>query len=449
MSIVRTAAVASLLCAVPGTAAARGQSEPRLRGELTKEKARALTSRVAAVEGPDIRVQVDTGGRAAKDLDVHEMKGPAGTGPVALETADDVATLRLQRGQCIVVKPKTPEAVALSGKTYMPGFAAWSPAQGEPRAVTFRVFLQGDPLPMRWDPTRGAYTTSLVVGVDATENDRPVPSPAFPAALAGGVRVELLCRDAKAAQTPVTIATPGVNGYARVDVTAGSWDLSPTVSARCNFGDGDCAIAIAPELSGIVVSPAKTRVRGYGLETLDVTITRMTDGGGTPWPAEEPLDVEVRADAGQIPSSARIDPGQSRVVVELRSTGTGPVGLTASAGRLSHRSSVEFVWPLAFLILVTVSGVVGGIARVAVVKSRRRGGTKRTKPKNTTTTVLLAGFTGLLVVVAALLGMNLMQVPPYVVGTEAGAALVAAMGGYVGPALIDRMAKMLRGGKTE
>jgi hypothetical protein len=95
---------------------------------------------------------------------------------------------------------------------------------------------------------------------------------------------------------------------------------------------------------------------------------------------------------------------------------------------------VTFTFPLAFALAGIVGGCLGGTTRL--FRHRRQS---RNSPLRF---VWEGGAAGVLAVGAVTAGMLASGLPASVVGTELGAFMIAAVGGYAGAPWVDRLTRL-------
>jgi hypothetical protein len=236
------------------------------------------------------------------------------------------------------------------------------------------------------------------------------------------------------------VKSAGTHGVQSVRVAAPSGIPLPEVTASSDLGDGTCTLEVEHGFARLGAECSPTSILGFGLGTTTVTVTAQ-NSDGTPFPAASPIPIHVQVKFGVPPSGVQIPAGESAVEFEVRSSGTGEDSVTVSSGaRRSDPAIVEYRALWGFLAIATIGGLLGGVVRSTVAK-RRGARTSAVKP------ILLGAITGDLVLACVLLGFYAVDVPAPVVGTEAGAAVVAALGGYVGAPMWERLTGIVGKGK--
>lgn len=164
--------------------------------------------------------------------------------------------------------------------------------------------------------------------------------------------------------------------------------------------------------------PVRSRIQGLGLETSTISVRAV----GVPDPGGRV--VFVTSDLGSVdPSQVQLD-AQGVGTTTIRSVSFGQATIRAESSPLAPAMvSIQFSWPIAFLLASVIGGLTGsGLALL------QKGGRKRSLR-----TVLIRGvLTGIVMVALYAIGVNLLPIHPTANAGEALAFAIAAVGGFVG-----------------
>jgi hypothetical protein len=189
------------------------------------------------------------------------------------------------------------------------------------------------------------------------------------------------------------------------------------------------------------MSTSENRILGYGLGTVALTVWRVAEDAREVVD-DKPMVVNLHVDQGKLnPSSLTIPSGQSRASTELRSSGIGKIKISADSGSwVGELEGVRFVFPIAYTLAGVIGGCLGGAGRI--YRHYRRTQKRRFR-------YLLEGcVVGIVTVGAAAAGMVLFTLPTSVIGTELGAFMLSALGGYTGAPLFQRLSKLTTKAQT-
>ena len=263
------------------------------------------------------------------------------------------------------------------------------------------------------DRERGVFRGTLSVGLEDTR------APGRVRKLAGGVRMR--------AMADADSVLP--REYLFEETNRRAWDVSvisaePFDSIRVRIipeflPDGiDVWVPVQP---AIVVPALPARVTGYGFEAVRVPVAIR---GARP---RDSVIVSLFTDLGNFAAQhVAIDAAGSGTAV-LRTRGRGPASISASSpGFHTATATIDFGWPLLFLLAALAGGTLGGVYR-DMQRSRRRIGTR-------VRGILAGTLTGLVVAIAYFaLGISLLPIdltPPFF--NEAAIFALAMLGGAFG-----------------
>ncbi|MGH7574896.1 MAG: hypothetical protein ACREM1_07185, partial [Longimicrobiales bacterium] len=193
----------------------------------------------------------------------------------------------------------------------------------------------------------------------------------------------------------------------------------------------DVWVPVEPTL---VVETSPSRIQGWGVGTARVTVRVLGASGRVP------SAVTLWSSAGELDTTT-IALGDAGVgATRIRSSGTGAATLRASAAGFGEApATIEFEWPILFIIASLAGGVFGGVA--SAVQGRRTGRADAPKP-GWRAPAVKGLFAGVLAAAAwYALGVNLLEldvgVPRF---NELAVFAFAALAGFFGIPRIRRQA---------
>jgi hypothetical protein len=350
--------------------------------------------------------------------------------PEALEVSAGQTNLVVQANRQAILLPRTPSATKapIEGRSLFPGLMVcnWSPRTGGPaQAVHGRLFLRTRQTPLPWDDQQDAYSTTLVVGLDLTNHTGAID-------LEPPVSIEFFPTGAAVQPTRVLIRRTGTSGYQEATLQCPRLDATAAVLARSDMGELVHPVEMVPRMGRLEIVPTVSRVFGFGLGTTALTVERLAeDGSGLE--VGEPLSIRLSTTQGKLEpeSSLEIPAGAGAVTAGLRSSGLGTALVTASAGGLQATTEIRYIFPVAYILATVIGGCAGGGGRS--LRNQTRSRSKRLR------LVTEGCLVGTVAVAAVTAGMVIGGFPTPALGTELGAFVVAALSGYVGAPLLDRL----------
>jgi hypothetical protein len=183
------------------------------------------------------------------------------------------------------------------------------------------------------------------------------------------------------------------------------------------------AISVPVELPRLTLTLSPARLQGWGLETSELLIA-AADGA-----TAARATVLLAATQGEInPNQVTLDNnGQARA--QLRSASIGTATINASWAPFAQASqSVDYEWPLRFLLAAGVGGVVGGVVR--------RGAKRGASWPRIGLELLVSVSTGLIVLALFVLGVNVLGFALPARGGEVLVFVVSALGAFLGSQLL-------------
>lgn len=381
---------------------------------------------------PPRRVSIEGVPDKASNLKLSDFEGRDLTAELKPEQDGTRVTVALTRLDQFVVKPRDIRTVvpAERGKTVLPGgvvvpLVAAPDESTEARSAWFRLTYEASPSPVPWDADGRGYVTRLTFGLL-----RP-PSMPEGIALERPVLVKLGFDGFTASDVPVlAIEAPGLENEKTVELRFQPRTPKPTVLVRSTISDVNLELRVLDRLE---LRPQVREVLGFGLESVEVVVENVR-AHGEPQPVERVTAIAVESDGRARPEAAELAfaAGASRAAFRVRSSGLGPVTLTATANGLSGRTVIEQRFPAGPVIATVLGAALGGYARRFVKGARKKQAARR---------VGEGVVVGIVAFVAGVLGVGYLNLPPALVATEAGAFLVGAIAGFAGVTVFEVLAK--------
>ena len=298
------------------------------------------------------------------------------------------------------------------------------------------LFLHPMTVPLVWNDQVKAYSTEVTVGYDFKDGrEQALVSPKTVTFFAEG-------SNARIQADTIVIKRSGTSGYERVMLSTSQLDGETLFTARASPADElKASVAVYREPGSLEISVPSRQIDAFGLGTGLLTIT-LVARDGFPLAAAEALTIHLSSQRLRLPSSAILPAGQSTTAVGFRSIGHGNDEILADVGSLKSALPVSLVLPIAAVLAAVIGGGLGGATRFLRNKGKR--------------TTLLARrlaegiLVGVLFVGAAWAGLVTVDVGAGILSTPFGAFVLAGLSGYVGCAVLDRVAeKTFRGLKPE
>jgi hypothetical protein len=170
----------------------------------------------------------------------------------------------------------------------------------------------------------------------------------------------------------------------------------------------------------LVVSPARGRIQGLGLETSTVNVRAV----GVANPAGRV--VSLSSDLGSLEPSELTLNDQGTASAVMRSVSIGTATIRALSPPLKPAAEpIVFSWP----ITLVLASVFGGVAGAFLARLQKSG---MPKTKSVPTVVVRGTITGVIVVALYAVGVNVLPIHPSANVGEVLAFAVAAAGGFLG-----------------
>jgi hypothetical protein len=400
------------------------------RGILAAGGLCAMTASAAIAQQPinlppALRATLDPARGSTQRIQITEPDGREITADAQPRVRNGTVLLTAVRTQPFIVRleqvermpmPVDRERVALPGGLVVPGDGASAPAW-------FQVTVAASPSPAVWDETRNRYVTRLWFGLRASDHapvDLVPPQPV-------SVRVGFAGLNAEAVD-PVELARAGLEHERAVDLHFVPTTAAPTLQVRSNLTRVDFELEAPGRLA---LRPTNTEMPAFGLGTVGIVAAHLAAHGDAA-PALRDLTVSLTVDgrATPDPQDVVIREGESEARFSLRSAGSGPVTVRATAGALTASTTIEQSLPIGPWLAGLVGGALGGFLRSFAPRARRRTRARR---------VLEGLLVALVAYVATVLGVAYLGLPAAVAATEAGAFLTGAIAGFAGVALMETL----------
>ena len=298
------------------------------------------------------------------------------------------------------------------------------------------LFLHPLAVPLVWNDQTKAYSTEVTVGYDFKDgHEQALASPKTVTFFAEG-------SNARIQADTVVIKRSGTSGYERVMLSTNQLDGETLFTARASSVDElKASVAVYREPGSLEISVPSRQIDAFGLGTESLTITLLARDG-SPLAAAEALTIHLTSQRLRLPASTILRTGQSTTAVGLRSIGYGDDEIRADVGALRSSLSIQLVFPIAAVLAAVIGGGLGGSARFLRNKGKRKTLLARRLVEGILVGVLFVG--------AAWVGLVTVDVGAGILSTPFGAFVLAGLSGYVGCAVLDRVAeRTFRGLKPE
>lgn len=332
-----------------------------------------------------------------------------------------------QRGYVLAPPPPERRPLPRDGLEFPARYVTFAAGVGTATRTNLGgLFLRPSGVPLTWNEPLKAYATELFVGYefeDGREVTLPVPRT---------VTFFVEGSNARIVEDRVTIERSGGAGYKRVQLSTGQVEGETMFTARVSPRDElKASVAVRREAGSLRLALASAELPAFGIGSGVLTVS-LVARDGMPLAAVEPLTVQLTSGRIHHPATVVLAAGASSAPVELRSTGIGGDRIVAQAGTLRDELGVRLVFPVAAAVAALVGGVLGGAARYLRNRNRRAALLVRR--------ALEGMLVGLILVGAAWAGLVGFELSTGVLGTPFGAFVLAALSGYLGCVVLDRVA---------
>lgn len=407
-------------------------------------KANVMLNRAKVTEGiRSAKVERIAPNRATLNLETKVEAGKVmrlldATGKeVAVARASDGALraeIDPQRGYILappVAAAATRQALGKDGVQFPARYVTFAPGGGT-KPNLGGLFLRAAVVPLTWNDQNKAYATELLVGYEFDDGrEVPLAAPKAVTFFAEGA-------NARIEADRVTIERSGGAGYKRVRLATGQIEGETLFTARVGPGDElKSSVAVQREPGAIKLSLPSTELPAFGVGSGDLTVS-LLGRDGMPIAAAQPLAIQLSSRRLHQPATLLIDAGKSTASAEIRTTGIGADRVVAQSGVWRDELPVQLVFPVAAIVAAVAGGALGGATRYLRNKGKRSSLLARR--------VIEGLFVGVILVGAAWAGFVGFELSTGILGTPFGAFVLAALGGYVGCVVLDRVAGKTFGG---
>ncbi|WP_414660996.1 hypothetical protein [Horticoccus sp. 23ND18S-11] len=298
------------------------------------------------------------------------------------------------------------------------------------------LFIRPAVVPLTWSEPAKAYATELVVGYEFEDGrEAALPAPKTVTFFAEGA-------NARVQADTVTINRSGGSGYQRVTLTTGQIEGETHFTARVSAMDElKASVAIQREPGALALSLPSRELPAFGIGSGELTVSVLARDG-MPLVVAKPITVSLSSRRLRQPATVVIEAGKATAVSEFRTAGIGADEIGAQSGALRATLPVALVFPVAAVVAAAVGGALGGAARYLRNKGRRGSLLVRRVVEGMLVGVILVG--------AAWAGLVGVDLSTGILGTPFGAFVLAALSGYLGCVVLDRVAnKTLGSAKAE
>lgn len=409
--------------AKPARASAAARASARARATALRDVLRVPLTARPATEGPLPAPAPDVFGIASGSGRIDNSKADA---PVLELPADSLTIVTSQRGKANIAE----QELNADEKTALPWLVVETQrTPSEPALRTGRPFLTLARA-ITWDAGLSRHVAEFLFGLDGETGE---PGPLKQAI---DVRFGVSCEDV----TPprAQIASIGPSGYDTVKVACSREVKNELERQYLELFAGQGTLRYPfriPHRPGpLVLSSSDDNVVGFGFQTIELTATQLEEDG-SPLRAEEAKNLLLSATGGDIDAATLvIDEGSSDGRIAVRPSGIGDLEIVASSGALhSAPLRIRLTWPLVPIAAMFAGGALGGV--VSAFNPRRRRQRNRR--------IIEGAIMGVLVTLVVLLVPGLASLPVRALGTELGLFVVAAVAGFAGVPLVDRVAQFV------
>lgn len=416
-----TASMSFVLAQAPAVVAPKAVTRAQVTGDIVSAKVERLADQRATLT---IELRPEANLRL---LDASWKEIPAARGPGGALKAD------VDPKQGYVLAPREAparRALPKDGLSFPARYVTLTPA-GASRLGG--LFLRPAVVPLTWNEEARAYATEILVGYEFDDGgERTLAAPKTVTFFAEGANARI--RDER-----VTVTESGTKGYQRVTLSTGQVDGETHFIARAGAADElKVSVSVQRELGALTLSLPSTELPAFGVGSGVLTVG-LLGRDGMPLIAAKAVEVQLSSRRLRQPAVLTIEPGRSTATVDVRTAGYGSDRIEAHTGSLRAALPIELVFPVAATVAALAGGALGGTARY--LRNKRKRGPLLARR------VAEGMIVGLIIVGAAWTGLVSVDLSTGILGTPFGAFVLAALAGYLGCVLLDRVAKKTFGGE--
>lgn len=309
---------------------------------------------------------------------------------------------------------------------YIMGVASGTPNLGG-------LFLRPARAPLTWDEHEKAYATELVVGYEFQDGaERELAQPKTVTFFAEGSQASVI-------SDRVVIDYSGGRGYKRVTLVTKENQKETLFTARAGPADElKSSVAVRREPGSLQLTLPSTEIAAYGVGSGTLTVTLLARDG-LPIATVEPLAIQLSSRRLRLPAMVNVPAKQIAAEAEFRSAGFGEDKIVAQSGRLEGAQAVRLIFPVAVVVAAVAGGALGGGTRY--LRNQRHQRSQRKHSPLLVRRLLEGVLVGVIFVGAAWAGLVTGNLNTGILGTPFGAFVLAALSGYVGCVLLDRLTR--------
>jgi hypothetical protein len=398
------------------------------RSHVERIGATVLSAKTERLGGDRVRLSVTPKLESAVGL---RLLDDAGKEVRATVGGDGAIRAEIDPRRSYVLAPLPPERRALpdDGLEFPARYVTVTP-QGA--ANLGGLFLRPARVPLVWDEQSRAYATELFVGYEFLDGaERTLGAPKTVTFFAEG-------SNARIQADTVRVTKSGGSGYQRVSLFTNELDRETHFVARAGPADElKTSVSVRREPGGLHPTMPSTELAAFGVGSGTLVVGLLAKDG-LPLAPAAPIEIQLSSLRLRHPASVTLPAGKTSVDVAIRSGGYGTDEIVASTGDLRAGLPVRMEFPVAALVAALIGGGMGGTARHFRRLRRRSPFLARRMFEGVVVGIILVG--------AAWAGLVMIDMSTGALGTPFGAFVLAALGGYAGCVLLDRIAGKTFGG---
>jgi hypothetical protein len=333
------------------------------------------------------------------------------------------AEVDTRRGYVLAPPASERKSLPKEGEQFPARYVTFTPG-GDPNLGG--LFLRPTVVPLTWNEQLRVYATELLVGYEFEDGaERKLAAPKTVNFFAEGA-------NARIQESTVTITHSGTPGYKRVVLSTGQVDGETHFTARAGPVDElKSSVTVMREAGALKLTLPSTELPAFGVGSGVLTLSLLGRDGQL-LAAPQPLEIQLTSRRLRQPPLLVVEQGKSTVTADVRTAGYGQDEIVAQSGGLRASLPIRLVFPVAATVAAIVGGALGGIARYLRNKGRRGSLLTRRTLEGT--------LVGLIVVGATWAGLVSVDISTGILGTPFGAFVLAALAGYLGCVLLDKVA---------
>ncbi|MEO7411718.1 MAG: hypothetical protein ABIZ81_00045 [Opitutaceae bacterium] len=409
---------AGSVCAQPAAATARP-------GAINAAVA-THTAKVEKANGGLTKLSLLPKGPGTAELKLHDASGKEVPSTVAANGV--IEAIVDPSGGYILSTKETKRQPLLAEGIQFPGRYITAIASGTPNLGG--LFLRPSRVPLMWDDAAKAYVTQLVVGYEfqnGVETKLGAPKTVTFFAEGSNASIQL---------DTVLIDFSGGPGYKRVTLSTRESSGETFFTARAGPADElKSSVTVQREPGTLKLTLPSREIGAYGVGSGTLSVSLLAKDG-LPMETAEPLAIQLSSRRLRLPAMVTLPKNASVAEVNFRSAGFGMDAITAHAGALTATQELRLIFPAAAVIAAVAGGLLGGFTRYL----RNKRGQRKNSPL-LVRRLLEGALVGVIFVGAAWAGLVTVNLSTGILGTPFGAFILAALSGYVGCLVLDRVTK--------